>query len=225
MSKEERFVRAMNILAAAFDKEIDEATLESYWMALEDMGIDSIERATKAAVQNLEFFPRPAHLRRSQDSMGAEARAIIAWQSVVKSIATVGQYASIDFDDPITNATIRNLGGWYWLCKQPEKDVKVWIRKGFEKIYVSLAGSGVTAESTAYLPGIHERDNLDVAPEITKVFTGLPESKVKLLGGSSVSSTAHYLREASQPEERQEDSSFGPEDVHRFIKKSFGVEG
>lgn len=57
MDKKERFVRAMNILAAAFDKEIDEGTLESYWMALEDMDILAIERATKLAIQNLEFFP------------------------------------------------------------------------------------------------------------------------------------------------------------------------
>jgi len=219
-----RFAQAMAALSAAFDKEIDESTVEAYWMSLEDMSIEAFEEACKLAMQNLEYFPRPAHLRRSQAGMGAESRSIIAWQSVVRAVATIGQYASVDFDDPITNATVRNLGGWYWLCQQPEKEVKVWIRKNFEKIYTALSGSGVTAESVRYLPGIHERDNLDVAPEVTKVFTGLPESKVKLLGDGNGTSKAHYLREACQPEERQEDSSFGPEDVHRFIKESFGVE-
>jgi len=224
MSDRERFARAMNVLSAAFDKEIDEATLESYWMALEDMDIEGIERACKHAIQNLEFFPRPAHLRRSQADMDPSARAIIAWQAVVRAVATIGQYSSVDFDDKLTNATVRNLGGWYWLCQQPEKEVKVWVRKNFEKIYVAMAGSGVTAESAEHLPGIHERDNLDVVPEVRSVFTGLPGTKIKLLGDGGGSSKAHYLREASQPEERQENCSFGQQDVHRFIQESFNVE-
>ena len=224
MNDGERFARAMNVLAAAFDKEIDEATLEAYWMALEDMDIEGIERACKHAIQNLEFFPRPAHLRRSQADMDPASRAIIAWQAVVRAVATVGQYASVDFDDRLTNATIRNLGGWHWLCQQPEKEVKVWIRKNFEKIYTSLAESGVTGDSTEHLPGIHERDNLDAVPEVTKVFTGLPGTNVKLLGDGSVSNKAHHLREAGVPEERQEDCSVGRQDIHRFIKESFNVE-
>tara|TARA_R110000744_G_scaffold259191_1_gene374360 strand:- start:153 stop:830 length:678 start_codon:yes stop_codon:yes gene_type:complete len=224
MNDGERFARAMNVLAAAFDKEIDEATLEAYWMALEDMDIEGIERACKHAIQNLEFFPRPAHLRRSQDTMDPSSRAIIAWQAVVRAIATVGQYASVDFDDKLTNATVRNLGGWYWLCQQPEKEVKVWVRKGFEKIYIALAGAGVTSESTQHLPGIHERDNLDVVPEVRSIFTGLPGTKVKLLGDGGVSNQTHHTGQASLSEERQADSSFGKQDVHRFIKESFVME-
>ena len=225
MNKKERFVRAMNILAAAFDKEIDEGTLESYWMALEDMDILAIERATKLAIQNLEFFPRPAHLRRSQSSMSPEARAIIAWQAVARASTTIGAYSSVDFDDPLTNATIRNLGGWYWLCKQPAKDINVWVRKNFEKVYAALASSGVNGDSVKHLPGLHERDNLEEAPEVTKVFTGLPEAKVKLLGDGNAAGQTRYLGEASQPEERQENRSVRQQDLHRFIKESFNMEG
>ena len=224
MSNRERFARAMNVLSAAFDKEIDEATLESYWMALEDMPIEDIERACKHAIQNLEFFPRPAHLRRSQAPMDPTSRAIVAWQSVVRTIATVGQYASVDFDDKLTNATIRNLGGWYWLCQQPEKEVKVWIRKNFEKIYASLASSGVTGDSVRHLPGLHERDNLDVTPEVTKVFTGLPGADIKLLGNGNGNNQAHHLGEAGQSKERQEDCEGRKQELHRFIQESFTME-
>jgi len=220
----ESFAQAMNAMAAAFDKEIDEATLEAYWMALEDMPIGAIESAVRDAMRKLEYFPRPAHLRRSGPNLDPEARAILAWQAAVSAVGRHGAYTSVEFDDPLTNAAIRNLGGWNWFCSQPEKDFHVWVRRGFEKIYVALASSGVVGDGAGYLPGIHERANLGEAPEITRISTGLPELKVKQLGDGNAASHTHYIGQTSKPEEREENHSRQGADVYRLIKKSFGLE-
>ena len=98
------------------------------------------------------------------------------------------------------------------------------MRKNFEKVYAALASSGVNGDSVKHLPGLHERDNLEEAPEVTKIFTGLPEAKVKLLGDGNATGQTRYLGEASQPEERQENRSVRQQDLHRFIKESFNME-
>lgn len=220
----ERFAMAINVLATAFERELDEPLLEAYWMALDDLPIDVIERAVKRSIRELEYFPKPAQLRKLEAPMKAEHRAVVAWRVVSKTAASTGAYASVSFDDPVTNATIRNMGGWHWLCERPAKDFDVWVRKDFERIYRALYESGVNGDSCKHLPGRTERDNIGSGPEVVTVSVGLPAPQLKLLGESSGPGKTHHLGQASVAEERQEDRSFGRQDLHRFIQKSFVVE-
>lgn len=58
-----RFGRCLALLGAANRTEVDEAMLEAYWIALEDIAIDRLEAATKLALKEVPGFPRASELR------------------------------------------------------------------------------------------------------------------------------------------------------------------
>ncbi len=172
-----RFLGVMNALAAAFRVEATEPLLDAYWLALEDLDADVVSAAARRAMQQSQFMPAPSELRRLAGDLPLATRALHAWDSVVRTIGRHGAYLSVDFDDPIVNATVRNLGGWTRLCRTDSDEFDTWTKKEFQRVYVALASSGVSAEAAQYLPGLHEQANAAHFAEIaapTQVQTGMP---------------------------------------------------
>jgi len=89
----------------------------------------------------------------------AEDKAEVEAGKVLTAIATYGGYASLVFDDPVTQAVIvQAYGGWVKLCEEcgreePEK----WFRKEFAKTWAAYSRQGV--RQYGYLPGRIEVDN------------------------------------------------------------------
>ena len=190
MEKTDRgeFSIVMVTLATGFDKEATEGVIETYWGALKDLPLADIKFAAEAALKSLEWWPKPAQLRKLAGDVGPDHRAAIAWRAVRKALNEHGTYASVNFDDPVVNATIRNLGGWVALGQKESKDFDIWVRKEFERIYQAIYATGVTQESGAYLTGITEHENSGryelKAP--TVVPTGLPAPNVRMLSTGGV---------------------------------------
>lgn len=175
-----QFAHLLAALAAAFGREADEALAEGYWLGLADLEIHEVESACARALRESEFFPKPVELRRLAGHMAADMRSVLAWDSVATSVARIGHWTSVDFDDPLINATIRNMGGWTRLCTLPIEEFQVWGRKEFERIYAALCESGTSAESCAHLPGATEAHNSAKGYEVAaprRVQTGLPPHK------------------------------------------------
>jgi len=174
-----QFRTVVEALCAAFGVEPSEPLLEAYWMALCGLNISDIEAAAARALRESEHMPRPRALIAFIDGLGAEDRAVLAWRSVRQAIGAHGAYASVDFDDPVVNATIRNMGGWERFCHAKVEEFDVWLRKDFERIYCSLVRAGVSCEACAHLPGIHEAQNRALGGQTTvvPVKTGLPPHK------------------------------------------------
>ena len=184
MNKQDRpmFAKILTVLGSTFDKKIGEDVLEAYWMALRDLPMESFKEAAREAMKASEWMPKPAHLRRMAGEVGPGHRAAIAWQTVRKALSQHGTYTSVDFDDPVINATIRNLGGWVALGRAKAKDFDVWTRKEFERVYAAIYETGMSSELGKYLVGISEQSNTGVYainPPIS-VRTGLPAPKVKI---------------------------------------------
>jgi len=219
------FASVMTALCTAFGKELDEAILEAYWMALEDMPLDEFKQGSKKCLQEEEWMPKPGAIRRSAGILSPDARAMVAFECVRKSIATHGAYVSVNFDDPVITATIRNMGGWIELCQLPTDKFNTFTRKDFEKIYKTLLGSGIKKASAEYLPGIHERDNIGYsAPIVQYIEAGMPPAH-KLLGDGSGADKNSYLGDAGKPKEPEEDSeNEGRAALHRLLKESFSME-
>lgn len=195
-----KFALLVNALAANFGKQADEPMLEGYWRALRDMPIASVERAVDSALQQCRYMPRGVELRELGGEMPIAARAVLAWDAVRRALALHGGYASVNFDDPIVNATIRNLGGWQRITALDTEETDKWTRKEFERIYGSLCSSGVTEEQAAHLVGIHEQNNapLGIEPRITAVVTGLPphrEGIVRQIGTGKQQALPTLVRE------------------------------
>jgi len=184
------FSTIMRLLAATYDKIATEDIIEAYWGALKDLRLVEVQSAAQEARKTLEWWPKPAQLRKlAKDEVEPGHRAAIAWRAVRKALAEQGTYCSVNFDDPVVNATIRNLGGWVALGQKESKDFDIWTRKEFERIYQAIYATGVTEESGAYLTGITEHENGGryelKAP--TPVPTGLPAPNVRMLSTGGVS--------------------------------------
>ena len=178
----ERMVKVMGVLAEAFRQKITSVTIQAYEMGLEGVPMADIERAAKRAIGERRFFPVPAELRElAGDAVGSQ-RAVLAWGAVKEAIARHGYYKSVDFDDQTINATIRNMGGWMPLIEQLDEEGDKWPRKDFERIYTTLAATGIGPELAGPLLGCHERENRNNGyPDAVKppvlVETGLPVRK------------------------------------------------
>lgn len=181
LNQKDNFALLLEALAATFQKKTDEAMLEGYWIALSDLPIDIVHLAVRKAMRESEFFPTGKKLRDYAAEFRGEKtiqeRAMIAWAAVDRATSEVGGYRSPDFDDPTTNAVIRNMGGWERFCVATEEEFSKWLRKDFLKAYEVLHAAGVGEEQGAPLVGICERANringYDVKPPV-RVITGLP---------------------------------------------------
>ncbi len=177
-----RFAAAMNALSAIHRVEASEPLLEGYWLGLQDLPISAVEKAIARSIATSKRMPVPADLRELSGDIPAATRAVKAWAKVKDSIRRIGAYSSVNFDDPITNATIRALGGWTRLCSTDSEELDKWTRKDFERIYSALSNGGVSSDEGKYLAGIHEAQGNgfgDVAPPV-QIATGVGKEKPSL---------------------------------------------
>lgn len=173
----ERFLSLLMALAGVFRVDPTEALLEGYWIGCRSMPLEAFSHACARAMESCEHMPRPRELRELAGEVSTPDRAIIAWEAVRKAIRSLGAYKSVRFDDPVTNAAVRNIGGWRELCSLSAEDLESFRRPRFEKAYRALADLPLSPEATGYLSGIHESENAGLAGVETPVHTvrvGLP---------------------------------------------------
>lgn len=173
-----RFVECVNALAAAFNRQIDEALYTGYQLGLDDLAIEEIERAARRAIRECKFMPTVVELRELSGDMSPRVRAVKAWGHLVRAIATHGGYNSVTFDDLVINATVRNLGGWQYLCGMNPDEFDRFMPKRFQDTYALLCQGGISHEAAAPLLGIFDQENgLHFPSEVKKprlVTTDLP---------------------------------------------------
>jgi len=176
----QRKTLAVVALAELLRHELSEAGVKMFIESIEDIPADRIEQAAMQWTQRSKFFPAPAELRElaGDGTTTYTDRALMAWQAFDKAVCEVGYYRSPDFDDPLINATVRNLGGWMRMCKLEGDEFDKWLRKDFLSVYASLCRVGVGEEQTAPLVGAHQRENRRLGytkdDHAVTVATGLP---------------------------------------------------
>lgn len=185
------FQQILKATAASLGAEFTETMAIGYWMGLNDLSFEDFNRACMRAIRECKFFPKPVELRKMAGMISPETRAVTAWGAVAKAASGIGPYVSVDFDDPLINATIRNMGGWIDLCNKPSDDFKLWCRKDFERIYTALCESGTSSEACAPLTGMHELNNAPQGyecPPARRLNSGLPEHPAGLITGAAPNS-------------------------------------
>ena len=179
----ERLTELTLVLATAFNREADEPLFEAYRLGLSDLSAADVGRAVGAALRGCRFMPSVAELRELAGVVSPEQRAVIAWQAVSKA-SNGGFYDTVDFDDPVCNAAVRNLGGWAYLTTIPDpKEFESFVRQRFEKAYVALYRHGISAEQAAPLLGHTDQVNVAAGYEPRKVLrieTGLPPAQIRI---------------------------------------------
>lgn len=168
-----QFGEELAALCAAFGRELTEPTILAYWIGLQDLPLADVQQAIHRALRECKYMPVPAEIRRLAGGISTQERAIMAWDVVRKNL---NPYESVNFDDPIVNATIRNMGGWLRLCSMETEEFNVWARKEFERIYCALTQAGISEEQGRYLVGVIEQSNgangWGETPEVRQIATG-----------------------------------------------------
>lgn len=159
-----RFRNAIAGMALTFRQETPEALFDGYWMGLSDLPIEAIERGVERAIRTCRFMPSVVELRELAGELSIAHRAPLAWAKAREAILHHGYTRSVNFDDPVINATIRAFGGWEafedLIYRTPESQCEGVLRKRFTDTYQALCARGITAADAAPLPGYHERGNL-----------------------------------------------------------------
>jgi len=152
------FADGLTALGVATRQPVTDAQRQVYWMALRDLELADFQRATMACLQTCKFFPAPAELRAAAGKAPA-LLAVQAWTHVRAAMDKWDSDYSVDFG-PLVNATVRNIGGWMWLCEQTLPQL-AWAQKNFERVYQQLATADPTTLHGAALCG---RDVMAVVP-------------------------------------------------------------
>jgi hypothetical protein len=154
-SDKPKFAIEMAKLCAAFGKELQTATTEVYFEALEDLDARRVLPAMAELRKTSEFFPRPVHIRRLVQPDQTKAKALMAWER----FAGVGRHKEHP-PDPLGDRAGELMG--------PMKLVSdwegPWAQKRFLEIYETLVDSARAARRAG-------------APQLTS-------GGRKLLGGS-----------------------------------------
>lgn len=178
------FTEVMQALAASFNREPSKAFFAGYWIGLADLSLQALKSAASAALANSRFMPTPSELRELAGEVRAEDRAVIAWGALDKAVQKHGYYRTVQFDDPILNAAVHDLGGWEKVCDTPEREWFSFFRQRFIQTYQALARRGVISyEQSRPLIGYYDRTNSvdGYAPQdVRRIETGLPAAPVRI---------------------------------------------
>lgn len=143
-----------------YGREITKPLLQMYFAALAQAGIDQVQAAMMAHMQNPDsgqFFPKPADLIKQmtgttkQQDAAIEDRAAIAWACIERDIRRIGSYGTLKLDDKQALATVKAMGGWQSIC-QTETSKMEWKRKEFIRMYEAFERTPLEA-LPSYLPG------------------------------------------------------------------------
>ncbi len=179
MQDYQKFHETMIALGEIFDKEITSSILSIYWRILLPHPDEACKQAFESVISEARFFPRPADLLERLNGH-REHRATLAWLQALETIKRVGNYASVQFADPVIHSVIQAMGGWPRFCDGEAKDEK-WKQKEFERLYTVIAER--PGKHPEYLHGDHELQNAALGheqkPEIIRI--GFEQEKIWLI--------------------------------------------
>lgn len=150
------FEHLLLALGATFRTEVTTSLRAGYWLGLRDLTIADVQEAATKAIAGSRHMPTPRDLRDLAGVMGADQRAIIAWNALKRAIREVGSYRSVTFDDPTINAVVRSLGGWPRVCLTDSEELDKWTSKEFQRLYRELSALQLGQDLTRHLPGVFE---------------------------------------------------------------------
>ena len=145
----------------------------------------AVKRAALAIMASRKYAGMPTVADFLEHLVGGSAddKAEVEADKVLAAMETVGGYRSVVFDDPVTQAVIRNAyGGWAQLCRESSVRDRKWWRKEFAKTYAAYSRQGVRLYG--HLPGMAEIANTasGYAPDgDPPVLIGLPDHAARVL--------------------------------------------
>lgn len=153
----EAFVNLMQGLADNFGAELSAPGLEMRFEVLKAYPLQQVQQAAMTLLATRKFMKMPtvAEFLEHLHGGSCDDKAEVEAGKVIRAIEQHGGYASVAFDDPVTQAVIcQGFGGWAKLCEELNASEEKWFRKDFAKMYAAYARQRV--EVFGHLPGRFE---------------------------------------------------------------------
>lgn len=153
------FSLLMAMLAEIFlpvNSSLSETKVELYFDLLKEYSISDIKLGVTKILKSHIYnsFPKPAEIIKEIE--GDQGDVVIEkWLLLKDTIAKVGAYQSVQFEDLVINSVINELGGWSKVCEVLEDDLK-WMQKDFERLYPILKKR---VNHPKYILGIADQEN------------------------------------------------------------------
>jgi hypothetical protein len=207
MKNDDRAEFAQLILGVAevYEKTPTDASIELYWESLADMEVDEVRRGIARHMRDRDrgrFMPKPADIIHAA---APKRSPVVAWAEIEQAISKFGRYRSVRFADEISNAVVRDMGGWEWICLQNFDEP--WTQREFERRYDAYRECGIRSKDV--LLGISDRENINAG-----YFDCV--KPVLLIGEGCVS----VEEKLALPAQEQSDAKIGS-----LIKRALGVQG
>lgn len=156
------FAQGLALLTGAVGKPMPDEQIAAWFALLNDLTAEQFKAGIVETLRTHQYagFPPVGTVRTNAlagvaGAIAPKDRPLLAWLSVVESIARVSSHESVVFTDPVINATIRALGGWSHVRHTPADD-RQWLEKQFREYYAAYSGIALRPEQTARLPGTGE---------------------------------------------------------------------
>ena len=157
----ERFSAVMLGVAENYGQSLSPEGISIRFTALAGHDISEVERAAYALIVCRKYTTMPtiADFLEHMGGGAVEDKAEVEVGKVLSAISAHSGYASVVFDDPVTQAVIvQAYGGWVKLCAEcGAQESEKWFRKDFAKTWAAYSRQGV--KQSGCLPGIIEIAN------------------------------------------------------------------
>lgn len=156
-----RFSVLIQGVAECYGQSLSAQGIALRFKLLEQFDFAEVQSAAYSVMTTRKYtsMPTPADFLEHIGGGSAEDKAEVEAGKVLAAIGRHGAYASVVFDDAVTQAVIiQAYGGWSKLCADcGVEESEHWFRKNFAKTWAAYSRQGV--KQTGHLPGIIEITN------------------------------------------------------------------
>lgn len=157
----DRFDALMQGVAECYGQTLSAQGIALRFKLLEPFSLLEVEKAALSIMASRKYtsMPVPADFLEHIGGGSAEDKAEVEAGKVLAAIGKHGAYASVVFDDAVTQAVIvQAYGGWPKLCADcGVEESEHWFRKNFAKTWGAYSRQGV--KQSGHLPGLFEISN------------------------------------------------------------------
>ena len=157
----DRFTALIRGVAECYGQSLSAQGVMLRFKLLSQFTYAEVESAAMSVMATRKYttMPTPADFWEHIGGGSAEDKAEVEAGKVLSAIGKHGAYASVVFDEPVTQAVIVQAhGGWPKLCAGcGVEESEHWFRKNFAKTWAAYARQGV--KQFGHLPGIFEIAN------------------------------------------------------------------
>lgn len=177
-SDRQKFYELVSSVYVFYRQDCSPFALGVWWETCKQFDLNTIHDALNrhaANPDNGQFLPKPADVIKLIAGGTLDA-AMVAWSVVDRAVRSVGPYQTVTFDDPITMAVLRDMGGWIALgqCADEEWPFKA---KEFENRYRGYRLRGRVDDVPKKLIGIADAENIPAGRgETNTVLIGCRQS-------------------------------------------------